>query len=454
MQVIWAEKALTSDGWARDVRIETDADGLILSVTPNVPREGQCVGILLPAPANLHSHAFQRAMAGMSEARGPKGSDNFWTWREIMYRFVDALTPDDVAAIAAFAQMEMLEAGYAACCEFHYLHHQKGGEPYDNPAEMAVAIGAGATVSGIGLTLLPVLYQYGGCDGRALTGGQMRFGNTLEQYAKLFEASEKMIGEAGNSARIGAAPHSLRATDKAGIALARQLAGDGPLHIHLAEQTGEVEELLEHRGARPVAWLYESFDVDARWCLIHLTHMTDEETRCVARSGAVAGLCPVTEANLGDGIFNGQIYIEAGGIFGIGSDSNIRISLSEELRALEYSQRLRERQRNVLASESASTGRVLFESAVRGGARAAGRKSGLIEVGYLADLMALDTAAPDLEGKTDDAWLDSYIFAGSDAMVSDVWSGGRHVVKAGAHFARDAITAQYRKTLAGLRQKL
>lgn len=454
MQVIWAEKALTSGGWEVGVRVEIDADGWIKSVTPNARADGQRVGILLPAPANLHSHAFQRAMAGMSEARGPKGSDNFWSWREIMYRFVGLLTPGDVAAIAAFVQMEMLEAGYAASCEFHYLHHQTGGVPYDNLAEMAAAIGTGAEASGIGLTLLPVLYQYGGCDGRALAGGQRRFGNDLEQYAALFEASGAIVKRAGNHAKLGAAPHSLRATDKAGIALARRLAGEGPLHIHLAEQTGEVEEILACRNARPVEWLYDNFMVDARWCLIHLTHMSDEEKSRVAKSGAVAGLCPITEANLGDGIFNGKRYLGAGGTFGIGSDSNIRISLSEELHALEYSQRLSERQRNVLASETASCGRVLYEGALRGGACAAGRKSGAIEAGYLADLLALDAAAPDLEGKTEDALLDSFIFAGSDAMVCDVWSGGQHLVKEGAHIRRDSILARYRQTLADLRQKL
>ena len=449
---LWAETALLPEGWADAVRIDI-AGGRIVALQPGAAPAGGRFGCLLPAPVNLHSHAFQRAMAGMTERRGGSGSDSFWTWRSLMYRFLDHLTPDDVQAIAAFVQMEMLEAGYGAVAEFHYLHHQPGGAAYANSAELSARIVAAADQSGIGLTLLPVLYQQGGCDGRALTAGQARFGNDPDRFARLWQGAAAALRSLPGDAVIGVAPHSLRAVSREGLVMATDLAPKAPIHLHLAEQLAEVEELKASYGARPTEWLLANAPVDDRWCLIHATQMEPAETIALARTGAVAGLCPITEANLGDGIFDGARYLAAGGRFGVGSDSNVRISLSEELRLLEYSQRLRDRGRAVLATAERSTGRVLFEGAVQGGAQAGGR-SGALAVGGLADILALDTGATDLIGVTGDGLLDTFVFAGDDQMISDVWSAGRHMVQGGAHVARDAITARYRAAMAGLRGRL
>lgn len=458
MRKIWADQALTPDGWRSGVAVAIDEAGCIASLETGLEAPGEPaverVGVLLPAPTNLHSHAFQRAMAGMTERRGPDARDTFWTWRRLMYRFLDELTPDDIEAIAAFVQMEMLEAGYAASVEFHYLHHRPDGRPYDDLAELSARIAAAASESGIGLTLLPVLYQQGGCDGRPLVGGQLRFGNDPDRYARLFEGAGAALKALPADARIGVAPHSLRAVDAEGLAAAVALAGTRPVHIHAAEQVGEVAEVQAAMGARPIEWLLENQPVGSTWCFIHATQMEPEETTALAKSGAVAGLCPLTESSLGDGIFDGVRFLEQGGTFGIGSDSNIRISLSEELRTLEYSQRLRERARAILATPQASTGRVLFSGAVAGGAQAAGRPSGAIEAGKLADLVALDRAAIELDGRTGDEILDAWIFAADDRVVSDVWSAGRHVVSCGRHANRDAITKRYRKTVAALRERV
>jgi formimidoylglutamate deiminase len=446
MSVVFARQALLPEGWAQDVAVEIGPEGRIARVTSGAAPEGETRDILLPAPANLHSHAFQRAMAGLTEARGPDPRDTFWTWRALMFRFLDRLTPEDVQAIAAFVQMEMLEAGYAASVEFHYLHHQPGGQPHDNLAEMAGRIAAAAGQSGIGLTLLPVLYQFGGCDGRPLGPGQVRFGNDLERFARLIEASRAALAPLPDDARLGVAPHSLRAVSPMGLAEMTPLA-DGPIHMHLAEQVAEVEEVEAALGGRPVRWLLDHADVDPRWCLIHCTQMEPDETERLAATRAVAGLCPITEASLGDGIFDGARWTRAGGAFGIGSDSNIRVSLAEELRQLEYSQRLRDRARAVLATPEHSTGRFLYEGATRGGAQAAGRASGAIAPGLWADLMALDGMAPDLVGRRGDRLLDSFVFAGDGRMVRDVWSAGRHMVREGRHIAREAITRAYLRTL-------
>ncbi|WP_306144936.1 formimidoylglutamate deiminase [Roseibium sp. MMSF_3412] len=451
---IFAEKALLPDGWVENVLVSVSDNGSIAAVAQGQAPEGERVGILLPAPVNLHSHAFQRAMAGMSERRGKGERDSFWTWRQIMFRFLDALDPDDIEAIAAFVQMEMLEAGYAAVGEFHYLHHQPGGVPYDHLAELSVRIISAASDTGIGLTHLPVLYQYGGVDQRALGPGQIRFGNDPERFARLHEQAADAMNILEGDAVLGVAPHSLRAVSEEGLASAIELAGRTPLHMHLAEQVGEVEELVGARGSRPVAWLLDTHDVSSNWCLIHCTQMLPEETLGLAGAGAVAGLCPITESSLGDGIFDGVRYLQAGGRFGIGSDSNIRISLSEELRTLEYSQRLRDKNRATVATPEMSTGRVLFEGAVSGGAQAAGRNAGKIAEGCFADLLALDATSIDLEGREGDEILDAYVFAGDDRMVSDVWSAGRHVVRGGKHVKGDAIRAAYRATMKRLRNRL
>ncbi|MCH8467047.1 MAG: formimidoylglutamate deiminase [Roseinatronobacter sp.] len=448
---LWAREALLPDGWAQDVRIDLGADGRIARVQPDSAPVGHVLATVLPAPINLHSHAFQRAMAGLTEARGPDPRDTFWTWRRLMFRFLDHLTPEDCQAIAAMVQMESLEAGFAAMVEFHYLHHQPGGQPYDNPAEMAARICAAAEETGIGLTLLPVLYRYGGCDKRALAPGQQRFGNALDQFARLVNASEQAVAALGADAGLGIAPHSLRAVQQEDLRACIALAQGRVLHMHLAEQEAEVAEVQASLGARPVEWMLENAPLSAQWCFIHCTQMTPDETAALARAGAIAGLCPVTEASLGDGIFDGARFLASGGRFGIGSDSNIRISVLEELRALEYSQRLRDRGRAILATAERSTGRVLWQGACDGGAQAAGRASGQIAPGLWADLVALEGTHPDLQARTGDATLDTLVFCADNRAIADVWAAGRHVVTAGQHIRRKKIVADYSRVLHRLR---
>lgn len=448
MTVIWAEQALLPGGWAQDVAVRV-AGARIASVAAGVPRPAgaQAVGLLLPAAANLHSHAFQRAIAGLTERRGPDPADSFWTWRRQMYAFLDRMSPQDVQAVAAQVFVEMAEAGYAAVAEFHYLHHGPGGQPFADLAEMAGRIVAAAAETGLGLTLLPVLYMQGGCDGRALVAGQDRFGNSLDRFARLLEGAEAHAAALPGDTVVGVAPHSLRAVPPQALAAAAALRPDRPLHMHLAEQVAEVEEVQGALGARPVEWLLANADVNARWCLIHCTQMQRAETLALAATGAVAGLCPITESSLGDGIFDGVAHAGAGGRWGVGSDSNIRIAWSEELRTLDYSQRLRDRSRAALATADRSTGRVLVEGAAAGGAQAAGRDAGRIEAGRLADLVALDTTHPDMEGRAGDTALDTFVFARDDRMVRHVWSAGRHIVQDGRHPARDRVQAAYRATM-------
>lgn len=445
---IWAERALLASGWASDVAVTVDGGRIAQVHTNTVAQPGDTrVGALLPAPTNLHSHAFQRAMAGMTERRGPDPRDSFWTWRQLMFRFLDQLTPDDIQAITAFVQMEMLQAGYGAVAEFHYLHHAPGGVPYAHLPEMSERIVAAAAQTGIGLTLLPVLYQFGGCDKRPLGPGQIRFGNDPDQFATLLDGAQQALAALPDDARIGVAPHSLRAVSPEGLAACLTLRPDAPLHMHLAEQLAEVDEVVAHLGARPVEWLLDHAAVDGRWCLIHCTQMQRHETLALAATGAVAGLCPITESSLGDGIFDGVAWTGAQGAWGIGSDSNIRIALSEELRTLDYSQRLRDNSRAALATATKSTGRVLFDSATSGGAQAAGRDAGQITAGKLADLVALETTHIDLEGRADDMLLDAFIFAADDRAITDVWSAGRHVVTGGIHMHHEPITSAYRAVL-------
>ena len=447
MVSVWAEKALLENGWAENVLIGISPEGLIESIVPGQAATGQTTGILLPAPANCHSHAFQRAMAGLTEKRGPNPSDSFWTWRQLMFRFLDRLTPDHVEAIAAFVQMEMLEAGYSANVEFHYLHHQPGGVPYANVAEMAERIAAASATTGMGLTLLPVHYQYGGCDKRPLGPGQIRFGNTLDAYAALHAKSAEALAHLPADSRVGVAPHSLRAVAPEDLIHHADLAGDNPLHMHLAEQIAEVEEIESACGKRPVELVLDTMELNARRCFIHCTQMLPHETEGLAKSGAVAGLCPITESSLGDGIFDGVRWFENGGAIAVGSDSNIRISLSEELRTLDYSQRLRDHSRAALATPDKSTGRRLFDAVNAGGAAASARNNGALAVGRLADMMALNSDAVDLIGRHGDTILDCYMFAGDDRMVEDVWSAGRHMVKGGRHIKREAIVSAYARTM-------
>jgi len=452
MQTIWAERALVEGRWERDVHLYLQ-DGRIRRVESGTEPADTRVDLLVPAPANLHGHAFQRAMAGLAEGRGA-GSDSFWTWRELMYRFLERLTPEQVEAIAALVQMEMLEAGFGACVEFHYLHHRADGGAYDRPAEMAERIAAAAATTGIGLTLLPVLYRFGGCDRRALGRGQRRFGTGPDGFARLVEGARAACADLPGDAVVGVAPHSLRAVPPEDFPGLVALAGDGPIHMHVAEQPAEVAEVRAALGARPVEWAVANLPLDGRWCLIHCTQMEPHETAALAGTGAVAGLCPLTEANLGDGVFDGVRWLGQGGAFGIGSDSHVRVSLAEELRQLETSQRLRDGCRAALATPERSTGRRLLEDAAEGGARAAARGPGRITPGAVADLLALDTAHPDLAGLPADTVLDVFVCAGDSAMVGEVWSAGRHLVRAGRHVHRERILAAYRNAAASLRAGL
>ena len=442
---LFAETALLPEGWASGVRIET-AGGRIASVEAGAKaRAGdERAAILLPGMPNLHSHAFQRGMAGLAETRGP-GADSFWSWREVMYRFALSMTPDHVEAVAAQLYTEMLEAGFTRVGEFHYLHHDVDGRPYADIAEMAGRIAAAATETGIGLTLLPVFYAHSGFGGQNPTEGQRRFINDLKGFARLVESSRKVV-ESIPEAVVGVAPHSLRAVMPKELAAVTALAPDGPIHIHAAEQMREVEDCTQWSGARPVEWLLANAGVDARWCLIHATHMTEAETKQMAKAGAIAGLCPITEANLGDGTFPGRRFAAKGGRFGIGSDSNVLIGVSDELRQLEYSQRLARQARNVLAKPGQSNGRALFDAAVAGGGIALGTGDGGLAEGAAADFVSLDPAHPTLAGKKDDAILDAWIFA-NGARVDRVWVHGKKLVESGRHLARDGIAKRFRNAM-------
>ncbi len=450
MMAIFAKRALLASGWAENTRIEI-AGGLIADARADSRAQTGDVEVdtLLPALANLHSHTFQRAMAGMTEYR-MAGRDSFWTWRDLMYRFTAHLTPEQIEAIAALVFLEMQEAGYASVGEFHYLHHQRNGQPYDVLSEHSDRIMAAARQTGIGLTHLPVLYSYAGVGQKPLEPGQSRFGNDVEQFCRLVDQAKSNIASLPDDCRVGIAPHSLRATSPADLVEVLDAHGDGPVHIHIAEQPKEVAEVQAGLGARPVEWLLQNAPVDQSWCLIHATHMTEVETRDMAASGAVAGLCPVTEANLGDGPFNGATYLQAGGAFGVGSDSNVLISLTEELRTLEYSQRLRDLSRNVLVVGEGSVGHALYTGAALGGAQALGRAAGEIAPGKLADLVAIDSGAPSLCALRTDQLLDGLVFAAKDQVVSDLWSAGRHCVQGGRHLAREQVEAHYRVAITSL----
>jgi formimidoylglutamate deiminase len=441
MTVYHAEHALLPEGVRSSVRIGIE-DGLIRSVEIRAAAAGDAPikGLVLPGMANVHSHAFQRAMAGLAEWDA-KGEDNFWSWREAMYRFAERLDPQAQLAIARFLYIEMLKAGYTSVGEFHYLHNQPGGAAYAPPTAMAEAIAAAAQESGIALTLLPTLYVTGGADGRALSTRQRRFGKSVDELLKLREA---MRGRAGVSV-LGLALHSLRAVPPA--AMREAIAGveaTAPLHIHAAEQTGEVEECLHALGARPVEYLLKQLGADRRWCLVHSTHLTAEETGALAQSGAVAGLCPTTEANLGDGIFPLPDYLAAGGRIAVGGDSHIAVDPAEELKMLEYSQRLAHRRRNVAAShERPHTAARLWTDAARNGAEALGLNAGEIAAGKRADLVMIDTDHVSLAGRNAAQALDSYVFVAGRRAVRDVMVAGSWLVQACRHAGEASASAVY-----------
>jgi formiminoglutamate deiminase len=452
MSTLHFASALLPAGWADDVQVEV-TDGTIAKVTAGVaPAAGdERHQLAIPGIASLHSHAFQRGMAGLAEIRGD-AADTFWTWRETMYRFALTMTPEDTQAVATLLYVEMLEQGFTRVGEFHYLHHDHDGAAYANPAEMATRIAGAAEVSGIGLTLLPCFYAHGTFGGTAPHAGQRRFICSVDQFARLVDASREAI-RALPGANLGIAPHSLRAVTPDELAALLPLAAGGPLHIHAAEQVREVEDCVAWSGQRPVAWLLDHAPVDQRWCLIHATHMTPAETAALAARGAVAGLCPLTEASLGDGIFPGREFLGAGGRIGIGTDSNILIGVDAELRQLEYGQRLKHRERNVLSGgPGVSTGRALLDAALAGGGQALAQPAVGLQVGARADIVTLDTTHPSLAGRSRDAVLDGWIFAAGAGAIDCVWAGGARLVEGGRHRlrqeARETFNAAMRRLVA------
>lgn len=452
MSALFAESALLPSGWARNVRFEIDADGLFTAITPDASAEGaeRVSGPLLAGMPNLHSHAFQRAMAGLAEVAG-NPNDSFWTWRDLMYRLVGRLSPEQVGVIARQLYIEMLKAGYTGVAEFHYVHHDVDGQPYANPAELALRVSQAATDAGIGLTLLPVLYSHAGFGGQAPSEGQRRFINSTEQYLKLIDGLRAHLATQPQQS-FGLCFHSLRAVTPQQIAEVLGADASGcPVHIHIAEQQKEVDDCLAWSGRRPLQWLYENVAVDERWCLVHATHAQADEVTAMARSGAVAGLCLTTEANLGDGLFPAVDYLAQHGRFGIGSDSHVSLSVVEELRWLEYGQRLRDQRRNRLyGQDQPMVGRTLFDAALAGGSQALGQPTGELAVGKRANLLVLDGSDPYLQTARGDAILNRWLFAGGDRQVRDVMVAGQWRVRGGRH----ALEEQSAREFAGVLREL
>ncbi|HEX6703173.1 MAG TPA: formimidoylglutamate deiminase [Albitalea sp.] len=429
MSALLAPWALLPDGWSRNVLLTWDADGTLTAVTPDAEGATRASGPIVPGVPNLHSHAFQRAFAGLTEYRGGDAADSFWSWRDRMYRFANAVTPEQLEDIATHLYIEMLRAGYTAVCEFHYLHHDAQGRPYADPAEMGLRLAAAAQRAGIGLTLLPVLYQASGFGGQAPTTGQRRFVNGVDALLTIVERLRP------TGVRVGVAPHSLRAVTPEALHALVAADAAAPVHIHIAEQQREVDDCLAWSGARPVQWLLDHAEVDARWCLVHATHTTAHERADIARRGAVVGLCPSTEANLGDGVFDAAAY---DGAWGIGSDSHASVDVAEELRWLEYGQRLVTRRRNVLAPPQVAQG--LWLAAVAGGAQAAGRAIGGLRPGQRADFLVLAGEA----GLAPEQQLAAHVFANQpDRTIDEVWVGGQRRVAQDGHALADEARRRF-----------
>jgi formimidoylglutamate deiminase len=434
-KALHAPHALLPDGWAADVLIESDAAGLITRVTSGTaaPAGAEiCQGPVLPGMPNLHSHAFQRAMAGLAEmALNPE--DSFWTWRDLMYRLVGRLNPDQVQAIARYLYIDMLKGGYTAVAEFHYLHHDQNGKSYADVSEMSQRVLAAAEGTGIAITLLPVMYAHGGFGGKDPSEGQRRFIHTTDQYLKLQEKLASACAKPGH--RLGFCFHSLRAVTLDEIKAVMASSGDDrPVHIHIAEQQKEVDDCLAWSRRRPIQWLYDNVAVDKRWCLIHATHAEPDEVAAMVQSRAIAGLCPTTEANLGDGLFPAGSFADQGGRWGIGSDSHVSLSVVEELRWLEYGQRLKHERRNRLHGPNTKhVAGYLYRAALDGGAQALGQKMGALAPGHRNDLVVLDGQHPLLAHVSGDDILGRWLFAGLNRMVKDVMVGGQWVVQDGRH---------------------
>jgi formimidoylglutamate deiminase len=438
-QALFSRHALLPDGWHDNVLLRWDTTGRLQNICTDTvcPADAERHdGALLPGMPNLHSHAFQRAFSGLTEYRAA-ADDDFWSWRNSMYSFANRIRPEQLEAIATYLYIEMLQAGYTSVCEFHYLHQNLDGQAYADDAELSLALIRAAERAGIGLTLLPVLYQQSGFAGLPPGHAQRRFIRSTDSLLKMIEHLRPLCQAQGG--QIGLAPHSLRAVVPQALSEAihamRQQDARAPIHIHIAEQQKEVRDCLAWSGMRPVEWLLQHHAPDAGWCLVHATHLNNSELETLARSGAVAGLCPTTEANLGDGIFPASTWLQAGGYWGIGSDSHVSVSVADELRLLEYGQRLSHQQRNVLNQQDlAQTGRYLYSAAVSGGARASARPIAGLQVGQQADFVLLDATQPLLAGMDAEAQLASYLFALSATQAIDsVWTAGLCRVRAGRH---------------------
>ena len=448
MSAFFAERALLPSGWANNVRLEV-SNGFITQLTTDADAQGAELlkGPLLAGMPNLHSHAFQRAMAGLAEVAG-NPNDSFWTWRDLMYRLVGQISPQQLGVIARQLYIEMLKGGYTSVAEFHYVHQDTHGKSYADPAELALQISQAASAAGIGLTLLPVLYSHSGFGGQAPNEGQRRFIHSTESYLDLQARLQPLLAKQPAQA-LGLCFHSLRAVTPQQIsdvlgASDRQC----PVHIHIAEQQKEVDDCLAWSGRRPLQWLYENAPVDERWCLVHATHAQPDEVALMAKSGAVAGLCLTTEANLGDGIFPAVDYIAQGGRWGIGSDSHVSLSVVEELRWLEYGQRLRDQRRNRLyRSDQPMVGRTLYDAALAGGAQALGQPIGQLQVGQRADWLVLDGNDPYIATASGDGILNRWLFAGGDRQIRDVMVNGQWVVREGRHAGEEQSNGEFAQVL-------
>lgn len=448
---LYAKQAYLPQGWTENVRLHWDANGTLMQLETGVAQKAgeASAELVLPGITNLHSHAFQRAMAGLTEVAGDS-KDSFWTWRELMYRYALQLRPDQLEAIAAQLYMECLRHGYTGVCEFHYLHRAPSGDWYNNPAEMSERLLAAADSAGIAITMLPVLYSYADFLEQPLREDQRRFRTDEDSILELITRLERFRSA---QVEVGVAPHSLRATTTAQIGrVLAAMPADRPVHIHIAEQMREVDACIAAHGKRPVALLTGDQVIDSRWCLVHATHLDVSEVTAIAQSGAVAGICTTTEGNLGDGFFPLPEFLAQGGRFGVGSDSHVSQSPVEELRWLEYGQRLRLQGRNIAHSaEQKRVGDFLWQQALAGGAQASGRRTGQLQSGYQADIVVLDTEHPNLADLPVQQALNTWLLAGNDNLVRDVYAGGHKVVSEGRHVRQEAIQRNYRDCMRALR---